>query len=135
MSSSRGQLRHLRQTSVRRCRAWTHQRSPPHNVATFLGVTLVTALGAMVAPAVGPATLAVASIGSLVAALGAFAYVKWDQITTFVRDLGAKIGEGIMSILRMVMGAISAMAASIANAIKGAFSFGGAAGKPGGSGE
>jgi hypothetical protein len=39
------------------------------------------------------------------AVIGAFAYVKWDAISGFVRDLAGKISEGIMSIPGMVMGA------------------------------
>jgi hypothetical protein len=68
------------------------------SIASFLGVTLVTALGALAATVFGPVTLAVAGIGDLVAALGAFAYVKWDAIMSFVNELASKISEGLLSI-------------------------------------
>jgi hypothetical protein len=49
---------------------------------------------ALVAPAVGPVTLALAGIAGLAVAIGAFAYLKWDAISGFVKDLAGKIGEG-----------------------------------------
>ena len=80
----------------------------------------------------GPVSLAVAGIGSLGAALGAF--FKWDQITGFVQSLASQIGSGLMAIPGMVIGAISAMASGIANAIKGAISSLGRALTPNGGG-
>jgi hypothetical protein len=102
-------------------------------VATFRGVTLVTALGALAVAVIGPVSLAVAGITGLAAALRTFVYMKWDAITRLVSGLAAKLSGGLMSIPGMVIGAISAMASSIANAIKGALGFG-ASGAPKGGG-
>lgn len=89
-------------------------------VAGSLGVVLVTALGALAAAVLGPIGLIITAVGSLAFVAGAFLYFKWDQLKGWASGFASKIGDALMSIPSMVLGAIQAMAAGIGNAISGA---------------
>ncbi len=83
-----------------------------------MAAAVVAGISMLTVAALGwPALIGAAIAGGLT---GAAAYIWANR--AWVVSLAAKIGEGLMAIPGMVMGAILAMAASIANAIRRAFS-------------